>query len=232
MVEDRERFSLAPVGVWSCEQCCAERPGVEASGGAFFGEEDVVQVGEDATEASHRPQLAFVDDLLAGFRLWRLILLRAFPGGLEGDVEAGASRLDFDGAQRAAAFGEAVGADPSGAVRYRLQDECVVAADAQDVPFYGVDAHLPDGTPVLLSPEQISGEVYATINRDALRLGELLDLARSQMGGPAWERWVEGSTPLDLHAARRLRAVYLGYRELSPEIIKNFPEPWQALWVK
>lgn len=94
-----------------------------------------------------------------------------------------------------------------------------------------MDAHLPDGTPVLLSPEQISAEVYATINREALRLGELLDLARMRMGGMAWERWVGSSTPLDVHSARRLRAVYLGYRELSPEIIKNFPEPWQALWV-
>ena len=85
---------------------------------------------------------------------------------------------------------------------------------------------------MLLSPEQISGEVYATVNREALRLGELLDHAQTLMGKTAWERWVEDSTPFDLGAARRLRAVFLGYRELSPEILENFVEPYQALWVK
>ena len=85
---------------------------------------------------------------------------------------------------------------------------------------------------MLLTPEQISGEVFAVANREALRFGELLDHASTMMSKKAWERWVEDSTPFDLGAARRLRAVYLGYRELSPEIVANFPEPRQALWIK
>ena len=84
---------------------------------------------------------------------------------------------------------------------------------------------------MLLTPEQIAHEVYATVNHEALRLGELLELARDQMSRSGFERWIETELPFDLLMARRLRAVYLGYRELPPEMLNEMPLPWQSIFV-
>ena len=93
-------------------------------------------------------------------------------------------------------------------------------------------SHLPDGTPVLLTPEQIATEVYATVDREALRLGELLELARDRMSRTGYERWVETELPFDLPMARRLRAVYLGYRELPTDMLTQMPLPWQSIFAR
>jgi len=233
MVYAGERLSLAPVRIGAGEQGRSEGPRVEPGGLAFLCEQDVVQVGEDRSEPSHRPKFAFVNYLLSGFGLGALDFLAAGAfGWAERDREAGAAGFDLDLFEGGASFFEAGGADASGAVGDRFDDEGVLAANADDVAFDGMATHLPDGTPVLLDAEQIAAEVYATVDREALRLGELLELARDSMSRAGFERWVETELPFDLPMARRLRAVYLGYRELPPEMLKEMPLPWQSLFVK
>lgn len=66
MVERGELDSLVPVGVVGGAQGPVDRPRIESDGGAFFGEEDVVQVGEDGGEPFAGPILALVDEAFAG----------------------------------------------------------------------------------------------------------------------------------------------------------------------
>lgn len=64
----------------------------------------------------------------------------------------------------------------------------------------------------------------------ALRIGELLDEAYEAHGSERWRQWVDSDLPFGVETARRLRAVYLGCKELPPEIVAELPRPWQALY--
>lgn len=232
MVQPGERLSLAPVGVGAVTDGGSERPRVESDGCAFFGEENVVQVGEDCTEPFHGAGLAFVDDFFAGFGGCGLGSFgAAFFGGAEGDREAGTAGFDLDLTEWAAALSQTGFADLAGAVGDDGEHEGILASDAKDVTYDVVMAHLPDGTPVLLTSEQIAAEVYATINREALRLGELLDHARLTMSWAKYEHWVDVELPFDIHQAQRMRAVWVASQTLPPEMLAHMPTPWRAIYI-
>ena len=76
---------------------------------------------------------------------------------------------------------------------------------------------------------EIEGEIYATVNESCLKLGKLLDEAR-QICGHGWMAWIEERCPFGYDTAYRLRAVYLAYRELPPDVLDRLPRPWQALF--
>lgn len=230
MIDPCERLSLAPVRIGTGEQGRSEGPRVESGRLSFLCQQDVVQVGEDRSKPTQSPKFALVNYLLSGLGLGALDLLAAGPfGWAEGDREAGAAGFDLDLFERGASFFEAGGADASGAVGDRFKNKLVSAADAESVALDDM-VHLPDGTPVLLDAEQIAAEVYATINREALRLGELLDHARTTMSRAAYERWVTNELPFDLAQARRMRAVYLANEMLPTEMLAHVPTPWRAIY--
>lgn len=83
---------------------------------------------------------------------------------------------------------------------------------------------------MLLTAEQIAAEVYATINREALRLGELLDNARLLMNRTDYVHWVDVQLPFDIHQANRMRAVWLASQTLPPEMLDHVPTPWRAIY--
>lgn len=85
---------------------------------------------------------------------------------------------------------------------------------------------------MLVTREQIAGEVYAAINEHVVRVGRLVDDAMGRMTRASFEEWVRDELPFDVYAARRFRAVYLAWRELPEEMLVEMPEPWQALYVR
>jgi hypothetical protein len=90
----------------------------------------------------------------------------------------------------------------------------------------GSVTHLHQSTSRL---EQIEAEVYSSIDRMCLRVGELLAEARSLNPG-GFKSWVEQRMPFGYDKARRLIAIHLAYRELPPEKLEQLPLPWQALY--
>ena len=72
-------------------------------------------------------------------------------------------------------------------------------------------------------------EVFNSIDRMCLRVGELLHEARV-LNPAGFREWVEDRLPFGHDKARRLMAIHLAYRELPPETVASLPRPWQALY--
>lgn len=233
MVDPGERFCRVTVRVGASRESIRQRPRVESGGGSFFGQEDVVQVAEDGSGAFPCPILAFFDDLLAGFRFFRFVLgaARSFRSGWDG--ESSSTGDDFDLAERfVSGRFETIHAQPAGADRDRFEDE-VLAAAAQHVTYEVMGravVHQGHSTAVLLTLEDIGVEIYATVDRMAMRLGDLLDHAVEISSRAEYERWVTEDLPFGLDTAKRLRAIFLAYRELPDEMLVEMPRPWQALY--
>ena len=232
MVEPGELRSHLSVGVDVDVGGVLERPRVESDGGAFFGEEDGVQVREHVLEAAHRPGLAGVDDAFPAFRFGGLRAPVAVLVGAGGDLDDGAAGFDLDVFERTAVDEEAVDAQVAGAAGDEVEDESLLAADAEHVAFGGMGlAHLSDTTPALDDLGDITSAIYATVDRMALRVGELVDRGRRVAGTKReYERWVREDLPFGLDTAKRLRAIYLAYEELPPAVLERMPRPWQALY--
>lgn len=77
--------------------------------------------------------------------------------------------------------------------------------------------------------EQIEDEVFATVDRMCLRVGELLYEAKL-LDPSAFAGWVKERMPFGYDTARRLVAIHLAYRELPAEKVAQLPRPWQALY--
>jgi hypothetical protein len=90
----------------------------------------------------------------------------------------------------------------------------------------GSVTHLHQATSRL---EQIEDEVYSSIDRMCLRVGELLAEARA-LDPAGFKKWVETRMPFGYDKARRLIAIHLAYRELPEDKIAQLPLPWQALY--
>lgn len=233
MVDGSKVLSLAAVRVWAVPEGVIQGEGLEPGSRSFLCEEDVVDVGEDDGEAFACPVFALIDLLLVCPFGWclRRLLLRAFLA--DGDGEAGAVGDDFNlGDAFVVAVGEALGAETSGAGRYDVEDQSLATARTHDIPcdVMGEVVHLTDGTPMLLTLDQIGAEIYQTIDRMALRVGELLVHARQMVKRSEYERWVAEELPFGLDKAKRLRAIYLAFSELPEDTVKKLPRPWQALY--
>lgn len=90
--------------------------------------------------------------------------------------------------------------------------------------------HRGDDTPASDDLGDIAAQIYSAIDRMALRVGELLERALQAHGLERWRQWVDEDLPFGLETARRLRAVYLAYREFPAEMLASMPHPWQALY--
>lgn len=77
--------------------------------------------------------------------------------------------------------------------------------------------------------EQIEAEVYETVDRMCLRVGELLWEAKSLNPG-GFNAWVDDRMPFGHDKARRLIAIFVAYRELPAEKLAQLPRPWQAMY--
>lgn len=86
--------------------------------------------------------------------------------------------------------------------------------------------HMHKGTSRL---EEIEGEVYDTVDRMCLRVGELLWEAKVLDPG-GFNKWVENRMPFGVDKARRLIAIFVAYRELPPEKLAQLPRAWQAMF--
>ena len=77
--------------------------------------------------------------------------------------------------------------------------------------------------------KEIEDEVYSSIDRMCLRVGELLAEARA-LNPAGFKKWVEARMPFGYDKARRLIAIHLAYRELPEDKVAQLPLPWQALY--
>lgn len=192
--------------------------------GAFVGEEDVVEVGEDRLEPFAGAVPALVDDLLAGFRLSGGA--GADPGaewGAETDRDAGAAGLDLDVAEGGATVLEAFEAEAAGSFGDDVEDELVSAAGADRVPYDVMD---------LTHGANATSDVYAAIDNMVMQVGNVLFVQSLRMSRRAFETWVDEELPIDVFTARRIRAIHLAHQELSAEMLEGMPEPWEALFVR
>jgi len=86
--------------------------------------------------------------------------------------------------------------------------------------------HLHDSTSRI---DQIETEVYETVDRMCLRVGELLWEAKTLDPGN-FNAWVDERLPFGNDKARRLIAIFVAYRELPAEKLAQLPRPWQAMY--
>lgn len=77
--------------------------------------------------------------------------------------------------------------------------------------------------------DEIRAEIFTTVDRMCLRVGELLAEARTVDPG-RFRQWVEAEMPFSYDTASRLVAIHLAYRELPPEKTASLPRAWQALF--
>ena len=91
-------------------------------------------------------------------------------------------------------------------------------------------SHAIDVTPQPTTLEEIKEQIFETIDRAAMRTGELLHLARQKLSKRDFERWVTEELPFGVDTAKRLRAVYLAHSELPPKVLSSLPRPWQAMY--
>lgn len=89
-------------------------------------------------------------------------------------------------------------------------------------------AHSTNRT-VATTLSEMTVEIYDTVDRMVMRVGELLDRGH-RMYPDEWKRWVTEDLPFGLDTARRLRGVYLAYKHLPPETLARLPRAWQALF--
>ena len=86
--------------------------------------------------------------------------------------------------------------------------------------------HLAERTPRPL--DELSDVIVDACNRFALEVGELLAEAKER-NRQKYRRWVHDHTPFTVAEADRLRAIYLGRRDLPPKIAEQLPAPRMAL---
>jgi hypothetical protein len=206
---------------------------VESEPGAFLGEDDVVQVAKQVPQ----PLVGTGPGLRRRHVCRPVPFLRSPLPARHSHHHVATLAANLDLGQAATQVpAEAVDAQPAGALGY-LGDEqgpaVLVAAravpgnvDLCSVGLMGDVVHLHDGMSRL---EQIEGEVFASIDRMCLRVGELLAEARA-LDPAGFKRWVEDRMPFGYDKARRLIAIHMAYRELPPEKLRQLPLPWQALY--
>lgn len=76
--------------------------------------------------------------------------------------------------------------------------------------------------------EELTEAIVNLANRFALNAGMLLQEGKER-NRQKYRRWVHDQTPFTVAEADRLRAIYLGRRELPPEIADQLPAPRMAL---
>jgi hypothetical protein len=82
---------------------------------------------------------------------------------------------------------------------------------------------------VATSLDEIAAEIYDTVDRMVMRVGELLERAHT-LHPTDWKRWVSEELPFGLDTARRFRMIYLAYSKLPPETLARCPKAWQAMF--
>lgn len=90
-------------------------------------------------------------------------------------------------------------------------------------------AHHRDSTHPSLPLAEITERIYAKIDRFALDLGRLLQIAYESHPND-YRRWVEEDLPFGLDKASRLRMVYKAAEHLPDDVLARMPSPWQALY--
>lgn len=211
-----------------------ERERVQSEPCPFLGEQDVVEVAEQLTESlvglRSRPAAGVVRP---GVALSRLRLapagdLHPLGAAVVADLDLGEARSQF--------AAKAVDAQALGALGDFEQDQSAamlvaagaVPGDVELGSFWlmGSVSHLRKSTSRLA---EIEDEVYLSIDRMCLRVGELLAEAR-ELDPAGFKKWVETRLPFGFDKARRLIAIHYAYRELPPEKLAQLPLPWQALY--
>lgn len=233
MVDGQEVVSPAGVRVGPVAERCRQWERVEPGGGAFLGEEDVVQVGEQCLEAFAGPILAAFDGTVSCLGLFRGLGPFLGASWFQRNRDSCATSHDLDVASWATGFDHAVDAQATGSFRDGVEDEHVVARRADDVPYDVMDSgHGRDSTRARLEQERIAGEVVSEVDQVVMRLGALLHEAALLTGRERFETWIAEELPFDVRSARRMRAVYLAYRELPAEMLVEMPAPRAALFAK
>lgn len=226
MVDGEERLSLLPCGIFVAERRSVLRPGRQAAVGAFFGEEDHVEVGEHRGEASHRGELRFLGVAFA-FRGACLVALLAVHGWHRDDTGPGD---DLEVPQRLFVVGdETLGAEATGLHPQLVNDPLVGAASAGVVTCDLVSRHRRKGSTDGPDRAEIVERILSILDAACLELGGLVD-SEHKRSIDDWAAWVESELPFTVEEARRLRALFLAYALFPAETIERLPRPWTALW--
>lgn len=77
--------------------------------------------------------------------------------------------------------------------------------------------------------QEITDDIYATIDRFALDLGAKLQDAFERFPD-LYEDWVETCLPFGLDKARRLRMIHKAVEHLPPDVLERLPRPYRALY--
>lgn len=102
---------------------------------------------------------------------------------------------------------------------------------AEHVALDGVGqiVHGPDATRLPSTLPEITDAIYARIDAFVLEIGALLHHAFTNHRA-VYDDWVETQLPFGLDKARRMRMIYVAYRELPTETLARLPAPWQSLY--
>lgn len=89
-----------------------------------------------------------------------------------------------------------------------------------------MDLHEANSSPPPL--DELAARIQSETDAFALLIGNLMDqgLRRNKA---KFERWVLTSTPFSISEAHRLRAVFIAYRDLPAETVRDLPRPSSAL---
>ena len=232
-VHMRECDDLGWVAVGRFVDGCFERERVQAEACSFLGEEHVVQFAKQGP----KPLVGTGPGLVGGVVRPPVALLGLLLVGRHPHHQVASLVADFDLGEAATELAaKALDAEPPGALCHLGEEQgpAVLVAtgaisgyvDLCSFKLMGSVTHLRQSTSRL---EEIEDEVYSSIDRMCLRVGELLAEARA-LNPSGFKRWVEQRMPFGYDKARRLVAIHLAYSELPPEKLAQLPQPWQALY--
>lgn len=223
MVDGEERPGLLPCRVFVAERRGVLRAWCEATVGAFFGEQDHVEVGEHRRQATVGGEFGFLG--LAFPASLALLVGLAFAERHRDDTGTGD---DLQGAERLAVIvDEACLTQPAGLRREMRRHPLVGAASASLIAEDVVDRHRAKGSP---SPAERVETILALLDSFVLQVGALLEAERREVSVDEWVLWVERDLPFTVEEARMMRAVFLASELLPDEMTENFPRPWRALY--
>lgn len=115
----------------------------------------------------------------------------------------------------------------------------ILVVPAQDVALEVPDRATLDGVDLLVHRQEsnilpsglqeITDDIYATIDRFALDLGAKLQDAFERFPD-LYEDWVETCLPFGLDKARRLRMIHKAVIHLPPDVLARLPRAWQSVY--
>ena len=196
-------------------------PGVESQSGSLFGNECVVEVGEDRLQAFEG----------VGFGAFGFVVVGVFVAGAP---DSWAPTRDADSEAPpdyfythhiwAAAPSEAVRTYSSSPRRHLVEDKVRAQQTGPPTEDRSSVAHMTQRTPLPVLASQIREEADSF----ALRIGNLMQEA-IERNKAKYSMWVRTETPFTLEEAERLRKIALAYRELPSEVCRELPRPSSAL---